>query len=431
MNEENVTILNELYEASTKRPNSATLNLYSIFIPALGVLIITLNLFVVVSSGLILKKGQQPRSTYLFLGNVALSDLLTGIAVLFGHFFPRKYRCEMSCSIQIGMIVSATLVSVFSVGLIAFDRFLFILYGLQYQRYIYPTRSRILIFLTWLLAIIVGFLPTMGWRGDTQNGRICWFILLAPPNLILITAFLGLIPIFIVLILYGIILYKALKKVAELKKATSARGAESSNNLRIFRGSNLVTNQTNHLHSETPLTPQKKQPKGNLFSRCCIRNKVSNDKSTAVASKREPSKWKAIKVVMLTTGSFFFTWVPWLIASIMFVYCDPETNPAYCNGLKLAIASPLAILGFANSLLNPIIYAWWHNGFRQTSSKIFYTTIARIRCCNNSTDESEFNSQLQQINNLSTQTTSTIALSSYNNPTNDIDSSETNSINDK
>lgn len=47
--------------------------------------------------------GQQPRSTYLFLGNVALSDLLTGIAVLFGHFFPRKYRCELSCSIQIGM----------------------------------------------------------------------------------------------------------------------------------------------------------------------------------------------------------------------------------------------------------------------------------------------------------------------------------------
>lgn len=50
-----------------------------------------------------------------------------------------------------GMIVSATLVSVFSVGLIAVDRFLFIMYGLQYQRYIYPTRARILIFLTWFL----------------------------------------------------------------------------------------------------------------------------------------------------------------------------------------------------------------------------------------------------------------------------------------
>lgn len=56
--EENVTMLTELYEVSPTRPqNSATLNLYSIFIPSLGVLIICSNLLVVVSSGLILKKG--------------------------------------------------------------------------------------------------------------------------------------------------------------------------------------------------------------------------------------------------------------------------------------------------------------------------------------------------------------------------------------
>lgn len=46
--------------------------------------------------------GQQPRSTYLFLGNVALSDLVTGIAVIFGQYYPREYRDEYSCAIQIG-----------------------------------------------------------------------------------------------------------------------------------------------------------------------------------------------------------------------------------------------------------------------------------------------------------------------------------------
>lgn len=282
-------------------------------------------------------------------------------------------------------------------------------------------------------AIIIGFLPTMGWRGDTQDGRICWFILLAPPNLILITAILGLIPIFLVLTLYSIILCKALKKVSELKKATSARGAQSSNNLRIFRGSNVVMNQIERAHSEAPLTQQQKPPKHKIFSWCCIQNEVSSNNAAPVPSKREPSKWKAIKVVMFTTGSFFFTWVPWLIASVMFIYCDPVRNPAYCNGLKIAIASPLAILGFANSLLNPIIYAWWHNGFRQTSSKIFKNILVRMRCCrcclNNSTNNSEFNSQLQRSNNLSTPTASTIALSSYTNPTHDLDPSETNLIN--
>jgi hypothetical protein len=63
-----------------------------------------------------------------------------------------------------GMIVSSTLVSVLSVLLVAVDRFLYILYGLQYQRYIYPNRSRILIMTTWifgeLLAVFgFGFAP--------------------------------------------------------------------------------------------------------------------------------------------------------------------------------------------------------------------------------------------------------------------------------
>lgn len=50
-----------------------------------------------------------------------------------------------------GMIVSSTLVSVLSVLLVAVDRFLFILYGLQYQRYIFPNRARILILTTWII----------------------------------------------------------------------------------------------------------------------------------------------------------------------------------------------------------------------------------------------------------------------------------------
>lgn len=49
------------------------------------------------------------------------------------------------------MIVSSTLVSILSVLLVAIDRFLYILYGLQYQRYIFPNRARILIVTTWIL----------------------------------------------------------------------------------------------------------------------------------------------------------------------------------------------------------------------------------------------------------------------------------------
>uniref|UniRef100_A0A182SF65 G-protein coupled receptors family 1 profile domain-containing protein n=1 Tax=Anopheles maculatus TaxID=74869 RepID=A0A182SF65_9DIPT len=79
-----------------------TLLLYDIFIPLLGSLIIILNLIVVVSGVLLLRKGQQPYTTYMFLGNVAVSDLLTGFAVIFGQYAPRGRRAEENCTLMIG-----------------------------------------------------------------------------------------------------------------------------------------------------------------------------------------------------------------------------------------------------------------------------------------------------------------------------------------
>lgn len=90
-----------------------------------------------------------------------------------------------------------------------------------------------------------------------------------------------------------------------------------------------------------------------------------------ISSVYNPSRWKAIKIVALTTGCFFITWCPYFLASALYVTCDnSDSAPSYCNNLRLAIASPLAILGLSNSLMNPIIYAWWHNGFRTSAKKL-------------------------------------------------------------
>lgn len=100
--------------------------------------------------------------------------------------------------------------------------------------------------------------------------------------------------------------------------------------------------------------------------------------ATPTRSKKSSlSKWKAIKVVLFTTGSFVITWVPYFIACVMYVSCDWTATPERCRNIQLAIASPLAILGFANSLTNPIIYAWWHNGFRESAKAIICGAACR------------------------------------------------------
>jgi 7 transmembrane receptor (rhodopsin family) len=114
-----------------------------------------------------------------------------------------------------------------------------------------------------------------------------------------------------------------------------------------------------------------------IFFLFAYRKSITTKSVQTTTSTKQPSKWKAIKVVFFTTGSFVITWMPYFIASSMYVHCDPQKTPEFCNNLRIAIASPLAILGFANSLLNPIIYAWWHNGFRETAKRIYRQTFCK------------------------------------------------------
>jgi uncharacterized membrane protein len=274
------------------------------------------------------------------------------------------------------MIVASTLTSVYSVGLIAVDRFLYIIHGIQYQQWVYPMRARLLIVGTWVVGCVIGFMPLFGWYGDTENGRICWFILLAPRGLILLTVLAGILPILIVVVLYSIILYHAVKKIAHLQDSDNNRNAtnSSTNNLRMFRGRGQV--------AQTEETNSKKR---NIFARIFMKNP-----STSV---KTPSKWKAIKVVLFTTGSFLVTWSPYFITSVIYVYQCENIDSKRCRNLRIIIASPLAILGFTNSLINPIIYAWWHKGFRTFVQKRVSTVIMKTRRKNNIVTNSNTNTQ--------------------------------------
>ncbi|KAF7280696.1 hypothetical protein GWI33_005553 [Rhynchophorus ferrugineus] len=319
-------------------PDTETyLTLYDYAIPLLGLFVIVINFIVMLSSGLLIKKGVEPRYTYMFLGNLSMTDFITGLSVLFGQYYPKKYRNHHTCVIQIGMIVASTLSSAYSVGLIAIDRYLYIVCGLKYCRCLSLTKVKASIIVTWIIAIVIGFLPLTSWHGDTHHGKTCWFINVAPKPLVLVTVSVGLIPVLTVFVLYSIILYYAIKNINHIRKSikTISETIEATNQLRMFKGT-----------TELPIRMRRSRRK---LSNCFI-----------------PNKFKAVKIVMFTTLSFVLTWSPYFIACVVYVgnECSDGDSRYMCQKLQLLIASPLAILGFANSLINPIIYAWWHTGFR-------------------------------------------------------------------
>lgn len=219
-----------------------------------------------------------------------------------------------------------------------------------------------------------------------MNGKMCWFTAVAPPKLIILTCIIGTVPILVVTVLYSIILYSAIKKVMQLRKADPNRiGKYDSTKLRMFRGGTVtksseiitiseVIDEQNVSTIADPQTPYNNAEEKSSFTSILrkIGNSLKISTNTNVSSQRNaPTKWKAIKMVLFVTGSFICTWMPYLIACVVFVFCDFQTTPRACQKLQFAIASPLAILGFVNSLLNPVIYAWWHNGFRNSIKKMY------------------------------------------------------------
>lgn len=196
---------------------------------------------------------------------------------------------------------------------------------------------------------MIGFMPIFGWSSVTDNGRNCIHSILSPKHQILLRIFLFMIPLLIVLVLYSIILHHAISTIAQLPRATEHQPNPD------FRG---------------PLT---------VDDDASIVPTASISKSNATTP---PSRWKALKVTLFTTLWFVATWLPLLVARSVSAYqCEGEhiiiASNARCPTFSSHILSNLLVLAFANSLINPIIYTWWHNVFRR---------FVRERCCARSID---------------------------------------------
>ncbi|XP_053613964.1 glucose-dependent insulinotropic receptor-like isoform X2 [Plodia interpunctella] len=431
----------DLFEAY-KTKEKEQLMTYKFVAYVLGSLIVLSNLIVVVSSGLILKKGQQPKSTYLLLGNVSLADTIIGISVIFGASVDNSMSSDPLCIFQLAMLVCPAMVSIFSVGLIAIDRYIYILHGLYYQRWFNTTRVRIGILCIWMIGIILGFMPSTGWVNKEPTSARCIYIAVFPGTLILLNSLLSVIPIIVVAVLYTIILTRALKNFAHLKSSEKipSKGINSLEKprLRIYRGrSNVIANaasvkyktnsQANKLQRSASYnvnyghgisyTKQENTAKAKSTDDLTTANtnrfqyhftdKTMADQSrdhlnksefsiTSVVSsgsdqnldytfrssvtisnvgkqrknnkrnRTEPNKLRAITIVTLTSGSFIFTWTPFFVVVILFVLCEEKLTQPNCLDLYSLLNGPLVILAFINSLLNPMIYAWWHKGFKNS-----------------------------------------------------------------
>lgn len=88
----------------------------------------------------------------------------------------------------------------------------------------------------------------------------------------------------------------------------------------------------------------------------------------AVAARREN---KAAKTLVIVVGGFVVCWLPFFILYVVEPFC------ASCP-VNDALRSMLTWLGYANSLLNPFIYATYNKHFRHS---FWHLTVGRFNSC--------------------------------------------------
>ncbi|XP_060805315.1 octopamine receptor isoform X1 [Amyelois transitella] len=359
----------------------------------------------------------QPKSTYMLLGNISLADSILGVAMVLSSLVDKAITTgaplqEDSESISIHtvcMIVQAlrmcpAVVSILSIGFIAADRYVYLIHGLYYKTWISTKRVRISIACIW----IAGILFTIpGWVNINNVSR-CYFIEIFPTGLMLTLTALSFINITFVTTLYTIILVKAVKannKIQKAKKIAKISQKEKiSNNITYNLSSD--NNNTHNIHftvldvealeSDQKISIDENKNENTKQSEDKIPEMIQNttmenpDHSTnnklsdpsnntnlnrSVSSYidlnkiqnkcKENKKCRAITVVILTTGSFIITWVPFLMSVVYYGFiCEKYNTKHYCEMSCQYVIRPLWALALLNSLLNPFIYAWWHHGFK-------------------------------------------------------------------
>ncbi|TNN39722.1 5-hydroxytryptamine receptor 7 [Liparis tanakae] len=352
------------------------------------------NLLVVISVCFV-KKLRQP-SNYLIV-SLAVADLSVALAVMpfvsitdliggqwiFGQFF---------CNVFIAMDVMCCTASIMSLCVISIDRYLGITKPLTY-----PVRQNgccmaKMVLSVWLLSASITLPPLFGWAQNVNDGRVC-LISQDFGYTVYSTAVAFYIPMSVMLIMYNRI-YRAAKLSAAKHTITcfpreGERGAAAGAAPRGARRAQDA--QRPALSGETgsaDATEGERDAEDAEESLDCVaaalklQREVEEECGTRVfrllktgehqqRRKRKNQsifkrEQKAAATLGIVVGAFTFCWLPFFLVST----ARPFVCGVECSCVPLWLERTLLWLGYANSLINPFIYAFFNRDLRTTYSNL-------------------------------------------------------------
>ncbi|XP_071362284.1 glucose-dependent insulinotropic receptor [Trachinotus anak] len=309
-------------------------------------LIISTNLVVAVALlKLLLKKRSQ---SWCFVLNLALADALVGVAITglatedFNNNNIPQYQVtadpptnatppasgKTRCLMRMAFVTSPCTASIMSMFLISLDRYAAIKMPLRYSLLSGKGTAVGSLLTLWISAITVGFLPVMVRQlqaTESYNGFCAFFSVIHEVGIIVLfsVCFFPVLSVFVYIYLDILkIACSHQKQICQVRQAGS-RTAEHRDSQHY---------QHHHQHQ---------QLRSGYWSHV-----------------------KALRTVAVLVGCFLVLWCPFFVVCIVHVLCKT------C-GLAGVLENYVWLLGLSNSLINPLVYAFWQKEVRLQLAAMF------------------------------------------------------------
>ncbi|XP_048224379.1 5-hydroxytryptamine receptor 1A [Perognathus longimembris pacificus] len=361
-----------------------------------------------VVAAIALERSLQNVANYL-IGSLAVTDLMVSVLVLpmaaLYQVLNKWTLGQVTCDLFIALDVLCCTSSILHLCAIALDRYWAITDPIDYVNKRTPRRAAALISLTWLIGFLISIPPMLGWRTpeDRLDPDACT---ISKDHGYTVYSTFGAfyIPLLLMLVLYGRIfraarfrIRKTVRKV-ERKRADAATGAASalpppaSANGDWRRGAEpqalgapcangavrpgdegasleeIEVHRVGSARAHLPLPGEAAAAVPGALAAFERKNERHAEAKRKMALARERKTVKTLGIIM---GTFILCWLPFFIVALVLPFCDKS-----CHMPEL-LGAIINWLGYANSLLNPIIYAYFNKDFQNAFKKIVKCNFCR------------------------------------------------------
>ncbi|XP_051153199.1 octopamine receptor beta-3R-like isoform X2 [Leptopilina boulardi] len=317
--------------------------------------------------------------TNCYVVSLAAADLLVAICAMTfnasvelsgGRWLFGRFMCDIWCSLDVYFSTA----SILHLCCISVDRYIAIVSPLEYGVIMTHRTAVFMLGMTWLLPALISFIPIfMGWYSTNdhleqmaKNPEKCDFVV-NRPYAVISSCVSFWIPGLVMIVMYC----KIYKEAVRQRKALSRTS------------SNIVLNSVHHHRSSTrhhhhqQLLLQAAAETGELalhtvHFKTSTELHVINGTTIRQQSKSWRAEHKAARTLGIIMGAFLLCWLPFFTWYLTASLC---ADACYFPD---AVVSVLFWIGYFNSALNPLIYAYFNRDFREAFKD---TLKSALPCC--------------------------------------------------